>query len=77
MLQILHFFTNLGLGGTRNFGGPGCSPVSTPLYPPLVQCIYGYCSSRTSRLWWIAHSTQPWRRSCNISPNFAPSSTNL
>ena len=27
--------------------------------------IYGYCSSRTSRSWWIAHSPQRQRRVCN------------
>jgi len=29
------------------------------------QHIYGCCSSRTSRLWWIAHSTQRHCRGCN------------
>jgi len=32
------------------------------LFAPL---IYGCCSSRTSRLWWIAHSTQRQPRDCN------------
>jgi len=33
---ILHFVTNLGVGGPLNVWDPGCSPVSTPLDPPLV-----------------------------------------
>ena len=37
----------------------------TPLL--LVRATYIYfCSSRTSRSWWIKQSTQPHRRSCNI-----------
>ena len=31
----------------------------------FVPLIYGCCSSRTSRSWWIAHSTQRQRRGCN------------
>jgi len=29
-------FTDLGIGGSLNVGAPGCSPVSTPLNPPLT-----------------------------------------
>jgi len=35
----------------------------------IIACsrhIY-YCSSRTSRSWWITHSTQRYRRGCNSS----------
>jgi len=32
--------------------------------------IYGCCSSRTSRSWWIAHLTQRQRRDCNNFPSF-------
>jgi len=38
---------------------------------PLYYCsfaplTYGCCSSRTPRLWWVAHSTQRQPRDCNI-----------
>jgi len=58
------------LAGTIN-----CSPGSPALLEitlsgPLYHClftprIYGCCSSRTSRSWWIAHSTQCQPRGCN------------
>jgi len=32
--------------------------------------IYGCYSSRTSRSWWITHSTQRQRRGCNNIPSF-------
>ena len=32
--------------------------------------IHGCCSSRTSRTWWITHSTQRHRRGCNNIPFF-------
>jgi len=39
----------------------------------LVRATYVWCcSSRTSRLWWITHSTQHHRRGCNISPKPYP-----
>ena len=37
----------------------------------LVRATYAYCcSSRTSRSWWITHSTQRHRRGCNNIPSF-------
>ena len=37
----------------------------------LVRATYTYCcSSRTSRSWWIAHSTQRQPRGCNNIPSF-------
>jgi len=38
IFHILHFFTDLGIGGPLNVGRPGCSPVSTRLHPPLLLC---------------------------------------
>jgi len=35
VVHILDFFTDLWIGGLLNIGGPGCSPVSTLLNPPL------------------------------------------
>jgi len=32
--------------------------------------MYGCCSSRTFRSWWIAHSAQRQRRGCNNIPSF-------
>jgi len=31
----------------------------------FMPCIYGCCSSHTSRSWWVAHSTQCQLRDCN------------
>jgi len=37
----------------------------SPYYCLFVPHMYGCYSSRTSRSWWIAHSTQRQRRGCN------------
>ena len=39
-------------------------------YCLFVPLIYGYYSSRTSRSWWIARSTQRHRRGCNITNSY-------
>ena len=36
----------------------------------LVCATYAYCSSRTSRLWWITHSTQATGEAPTASPPF-------
>jgi len=37
----------------------------------LVRVTYTWCySSRTSRLWWITHTTQRHQRGCNNIPSF-------
>ena len=42
-------------------------------YCLFVPRIYGWCySSRTSRSWWIAHSTQHQRRGCNSCLYLSP-----
>ena len=40
-------------------------PTRSLYYCLFVPRIYGCCSSRTFRSWWIAHSTQRHRRGCN------------
>jgi len=37
--------------------------------------VYGCCFSRTSRSWWITHSTQHHRRGCNNIPFFLQRTT--
>jgi len=39
--------------------------------------IYGCCSSRTSRSWWIAYLTQCQRRSCYNIPSFLQRSASI
>jgi len=38
-------------------------------------CIYGCCSSRTSRSWWITYSMQRQRRGCNNMPSLSQQTT--
>jgi len=47
-------------------------PTRSLSYCLFAPHIYGCCSSRTSRLWWISHSTERQRRGCNSTnrPSF-------
>ena len=47
-----------------------CTSITLQCYCLFVPYTYGCCSSRTSRSWWITHSTQRQRRGCNKSNDF-------